>query len=86
MHLSIADGGDSGQHHVEAVEPRPAFEEMESGHADEDQRHQRQEDDLQVEKGPHLAIVATGSRKRNEATHSAEVWVRSKIPTQPKEG
>ncbi len=37
MELAVADGGDGGQHHVEAVEPRPALEEVKSGHADEDQ-------------------------------------------------
>src|SRR5664280_1007935 len=53
MDLAVADGGDGGQHHVEAVEPGPAFEEMEAGNAEEDQRQQRQEQDLQIEQGLH---------------------------------
>jgi hypothetical protein len=53
MDLAVSDGGDGGQHHVEAVEPAPAFDEMEAGDADEDQGQQRQEQDLQIEQGLH---------------------------------
>ena len=45
MEFAVADRGDRGEDHVEAIEPRPAFEVMKSGDADQDQSDQGQEDD-----------------------------------------
>ena len=66
MDLAVSDGGDGGQHHVEAVEPRPAFDEVESGDADEDQCQQREEEDLQIEQGLHSSHCVASGREAQQ--------------------
>ncbi len=46
MHLTVADSGDRGQHHVEAIEPRPALKEVKSDYADQDKSDQSPENDF----------------------------------------
>ena len=53
MHLLIANGGQRRDHHVEAVEPRPAFDEVISRGADRHDKQQQSANDPQIAQGFH---------------------------------
>jgi hypothetical protein len=53
MDFLVADGGEGGDHHVKAVEPRPAFNEVKACGSHGGEHNQRRGDDLQVAQGFH---------------------------------
>src|ERR1039458_2759404 len=87
MDLAVSDGGDGSQHHIEAVEPWPAFDEMEPGHADEDQCQQREEQDLQIEQGLHsshcVALRRAAQQERPSQAGDGQWPCCSKLKTLP---
>ena len=87
MDLAISDGGDGGQHHVEAVEPRPAFDEMEARDADEDQCQQREEEDLQIEQGLHSShcVALRRAVQQKRPSHIGDGRWRTRVSTQVRE-
>src|SRR6516225_4231210 len=79
MHFLISDGGQCRDHHVEAIEPRPALDEVISRRADGNNQHQESTDISQVAKGWHgvvqtrvataaLAVPAWATPHRSEQT------------------
>jgi len=53
MHFLIANGGQGGDDHVEAVEPRPAFDVVISGGANRHDQHEKRADFAKVAEGGH---------------------------------
>ena len=48
VHFGVADGGDGGQHHVKAVEPGPALDQVETGRAQGKEHQQRDRNKLEI--------------------------------------
>src|SRR5271165_7149851 len=63
MKLAITDGCDGGQHHVEAIEPRPTFHVVEAKHSNEHERDQAEEENLQIEQGFHSSHSGASGRE-----------------------
>jgi hypothetical protein len=61
MYFLIADGRKGCQRHVEPIEERPAFDEMESQRADDEQQENSDGQELDVTQGLH--VVAASSRQ-----------------------
>ncbi len=55
MDLLISDGGEGGNHHVEAIEPGPSLDEVKAGGAHQRERQQRRPDEPEVAEGFHDA-------------------------------
>ena len=56
MHFLVADGRQSGDDHVKAIEPGPAFDEMIAGGTDNDYRCQSEPDQSEIAQGFHLVV------------------------------
>src|SRR5678815_1806515 len=65
MGLLVSDGGEGRDHHVEAIEPRPAFDEVKTGSARERKPEQGHADEPQVAKRFHgpsvVGLQSSGS-------------------------
>jgi hypothetical protein len=53
MRFLVADGGEGGHHHVKAIEPGPALNEVKSRRARENDNRERQSNQAQIAKSFH---------------------------------
>jgi hypothetical protein len=53
MDFLVSDGGERGDHHVEAVKPRPVFDVVIAGGTDHHDQQEKRADSAQVAKGGH---------------------------------
>jgi hypothetical protein len=53
MDFLIADRGEGGDDHVEAIEPGPSFDEVESGGAESDNEQESSDEKFDVAEGCH---------------------------------
>ncbi len=53
MDLLVSDGGERGDHHVEPIEPGPAFNKVKARHPDQGQKPQRDSNQPQIAESFH---------------------------------
>src|SRR5690348_14674001 len=84
MDLLISNGRKRGDDHVEAIEPRPSLDEVETRHADDSQQHECNGDEFEIAEDFHGAVVGrrssatTTPRQRSATAYAFGKQVRRK--------
>src|SRR5579864_6594778 len=78
MRLLVADGGQRRDHHVEAVEPGPTFDEVKAGRAGDDDEREREANEAEIVEGLHERVAGRWSLVVGETlwTQSLRIIVR----------